>query len=248
MVSAGDESLTDSFTIHDSEGDEQTAKVMARAVRETQAVLEQRWGLPFPSGCRVYVLTDWRKFISQSAPPLYRPLALLTRPLWRAKAERIFKLAGGWNLPWPGAPAVGVKPPRLRLKREESLGRYLFVPVDDPDEKTRQLTCHELTHAFTSHLKLPVWLNEGLAMRAVDHLIGGESMLPETKEIAADSNPPVAPLVRIYADAYWRVRALDESHHDELCSLLEKRRSAREIQVWYTESGQNDLNSVGRTP
>ena len=33
-------------------------------------------------------------------------------------------------------------------------------------EKIQHLTCHELVHACTAHLRLPFWLNEGIAVDA----------------------------------------------------------------------------------
>ncbi len=230
--------------VHHQPVDAHTAAVMAQTATQTQRILATRWALPTPRRCQMFVLTDCREFIDASAPGFYRPLIALSRPLWRARAERIFALAGGWNIPWRGAPAVGVKPPRLLPKDRDSLGARLFQTVDDADEKTRRLTCHELTHAFTAHLRLPAWLNEGLAMRAVDHLISGDSLLAESRQLVSGDATAIDPsayrkaaadsdgLVRFYANAYWRTRALDEAHHDELTELLSQRRSAQQLRAW----------------
>jgi len=45
--------------------------------------------------------------------------------------------------------------------------------------KVQQIACHELVHAFTSHLRLPVWLHEGLAMVTVDRLLQNQSIQGE---------------------------------------------------------------------
>ena len=219
-----------------------TAMEMADSVEKTVAILKQRWGLGVPGGCQLRVLTDWHEFIDQTAPALYRGLVKLTMPLWRRRAERAFALAGGWMIPWRGRPVVGVKPPELLRPSESDLGRRLFVPVTDLLEKVRHLTCHELTHACTAHLRLPTWLNEGLAMRAVDHLVGRPTVLEETRTLA-EVDPSVLrtrsyrrlagrdhdALIRLYATGYWVTRNLDEESPDVLTAILQRRRPSREV-------------------
>ena len=214
---------------------------MAEVVERTGELLRS-WGLRPPLHSEIRVLTDWAEFIDRTAPAWLRPLLALTRPLWRGRAERAYALAGGWMIPWPGLAVVGVKPPELLAHSEPSLGDRLFVPVPEPLEKVRHLTCHELTHAFTAHLRLPAWLNEGLAMRAVDHLAGRPTVLEETRDLvghhwseletrafrriaAADHDA----LIRLYATGYWVTRRLDEERLEVLQGLLERRRPRREV-------------------
>jgi hypothetical protein len=220
----------------------ETAEVMAEAVEVTADVLQSRWGLGVPANCSVHVLTDWAKFIDETTPSRLRIFAKLSKPLWRRRAERMYAVAGGWTIPWRGQPAVGVKPAELLSRSEPSLGDELFVRVTDPLEKVRYVTCHELTHAFTAHLRLPPWLNEGVAMRAVDHLAGHPTVLEETRSDVED-DPSVfktreylrlarrdhRALLRVYTTGYWVVRSLDEGRPSSLKDMLGHRRSQRAV-------------------
>lgn len=220
---------------------EAAAHAMTEAAKATTSLLAARWRLPMPQGCELHVLTDCFEFIDRTAPTLLRPLLRITQRWWRPRAERAFALAGGWTIPWKSGPAVGVKPPELLLSGEPSLGDRLFVAIEDPLEKVKHLTGHELTHAFTAHLRLPSWLNEGLAMRAVDHLAGFATVREETRRLA-QFDPEVLDsrayrriassdhdaLIRLYATGYWVTRRLDEERSPILSDLLEGRRPARE--------------------
>jgi len=218
------------------------AKAMAEAVEKTVAVVERHWNLSVPRGCEVHVLTNLEAFIDQTVPRHLRFLVNLSKPLWRSRAQRSFSLAGGWMLPWRGHPSVGVKPPELLAQVKSGLGDRLFIPVTDPWEKVLHLTCHEFTHACTAHLRLPPWLNEGLAMRAVDHMVGQPTVLEETRSMVqfdpsvlnSRSYRRVKPgdfdaLIRLYATGYWITRQLEDENPVVLAELLKQRRSSREI-------------------
>ncbi len=221
---------------------EEAARAMAEAVEATAGVVASRWGLAVPPGCRIYVLTNWEIFLEDTVPPHLRLLVWLSKPLWKGRVTRTFELAGGWMLPWKGRPAVGVKPPHLLPGDRSSLGDRLFEPEPDLLAKVQQLTSHEFTHACTAHLRLPAWLNEGLAMLAVDHMVGRSTVLEETRALAA-SDPTTVDgrayrrvrrgdhdaLLRLYATGYWATRRLDEGDPEALARLLERRRSRREV-------------------
>lgn len=223
-------------------GYEETASAIADAVEATARVVERQWNLAIPAGCEVHVLTDWQQFLDQTVPKSLRLLMRLTRPLWRARVERTFPLVGGWTLSWRGKPTVGVKPPELLAQSSPGLGDQLFVPVPDLLEKVRQVTCHELTHACTGHLRLPPWLHEGLAMRAVDHYVGYPTVLEASRTLAqADlsalddrsyrrvSSGQYDALIRLYATGYWATRQLEEAQPAVLEELLQRRRPLREV-------------------
>lgn len=217
--------------------EEATARAMAHAVEGTVKVLKNRWGLPRPKRCRLYVLLDWREFLGQTTPGWLRPFGFFTWPLWRPRVERTFALAGGWMLPWLGNVAVGVKPPTLLKQADHRLGERLYRPVPDLLDKVEHITGHELTHAFTAFLRLPPWLNEGLAMRAVDHLVGAETILEETRDLVRPdpatfrsrayrrlSERDHDALLELYATGYWLVRQLDHGGGEEVRELLRRRR------------------------
>ena len=221
--------------------DIETAEAMAEAVEKTAQLLSHRWHLPTPLGCRLFVLTGWQDFIDQTAPRFLRPFIALTRPLWASRIAQVYDFAGGWMLPWGKRPSVGVKPPRLLERSDTSLGKRLFLPTPDLLEKVKRITCHELTHAFTLHLRLPPWLNEGVAMRAVDHVVGHPTVRPETREFV-DADPGVLraqayrrtlragddALLQLYASGYWLTRMIDEGTGAELARVLRSRGSRRE--------------------
>jgi hypothetical protein len=215
---------------------------MAEAVEKTIAIVTEHWHLAVPKGCEVHVLTDLDEFVDQTVPKSLYHLVNLTKPLWQPRAQRAFTLAGGWMLPWPGCLAVGVKPPELVVRSTSRLGERLFVAVSDPLEKVQHLTCHELTHACTAHLRLPPWLNEGLAMRTVDHMVGYPTILETTRAmvqfdqsvLSSRAYRRIKPndydsLIRLYATGYWVTCQLEESHPTTLGELLKRKRSIREV-------------------
>ena len=215
---------------------------MAAAVGETSRVLQDHWNLQRPVGCEVYVLTDAFRFIGETVPRHLSLLVALTMPLWRGRAERAFEIAGGWMLPWPGRMAVGVKPPDLLASSKTGLGERLFKPVPDLSEKARHITCHELTHAWTAHLRFPPWFNEGLAMRAVDHLAGYPTVREETSTESSSDLSALDPkayrrvesadheaLLSLYSTGYWLTRRLEDQAPDILRDLLKRRRPSGEV-------------------
>jgi hypothetical protein len=97
------------------------------------------------------------------------------------------------------------------------------------EDWVRHNTCHELTHASTDHLHLPLWLHEGLAMLAVDLLAGAATVRPDTLpchvagvEAPGRSGPSTAPdaMVRRAVRGYWTTRYLAETQSDFLRDLL----------------------------
>jgi len=218
------------------------AEAITETVEKTALVLQNQWDLQSPANCEVHVLTDASGFIEETAPRHLRLLIALTKPLWRGRAERAFQIAGGWMLPWPGRLAVGVKPPDLLAESKTELGERLFKPVVDPLEKVKRLSCHELTHAWTAHLRLPPWINEGLAMRAVDHMVGYPTVREETsaeatfdlsaldsKAYRRVSSADHEALLVLYSSGYWLTRRLEDQAPRILRDLLKRRRPSREV-------------------
>jgi hypothetical protein len=237
---------------------EAIAQVMTAAVAETDALLSRRWGLTGTRACEIHVLTSWERFVDETVPARYRPWVRISKPLWRGRAARTFAVAGGWMLPWPGRPAVGVKPPELLKSSATPMGVRLFEPVSDPVEKVRHLTCHEFTHACTAHLRLPVWLNEGLAMVAVDHLAGHQTVRGDTRGLVTSDPSSLdrrgyrrvragdeKALLRLYATGYWITRQLDASNASALRELLSRRRPRREVRRLAAEAFDSALVQAG---
>lgn len=226
-----------------------SAETIASAVEATARFLQDQWNLHPPADCQVHILTDLSSFIEDSVPGRLKLLVALTKPLWRGRAERTFEIAGGWMLPWPGRMAVGVKPPDLLASSKTSLGERLFKPVPDLGEKTRHIACHEFTHAWTAHLRLPSWINEGLAMRAVDHVVGYPTVREETSAQVSRDLSALDPrafrrvkttdhqaLLALYSTGYWLTRRLEDERPDILWDLLKHRRSSGEVNRLVSEA------------
>jgi len=79
-------------------------------------------------------------------------------------------------------------------KSDRSIGARLFVEEPDINNKIQHFTCHELVHACSSHLRLPMWLNEGIAMVTVDRFVGEQTVRMDTldlvKNFSAHNQPP----------------------------------------------------------
>jgi len=216
------------------------AGLIGQAVNESVHLIQKEWGLEVPADGRVYVMTSWRHFVFHSASWAWKVLLAVTYPLWSPRVRRIWAMAGGWNQHYGKRTATGVKPARLMKEAATTNpGEQIFVQVDDIRDKVRHVTCHELVHAFTSYLKLPVWLHERLAMVTVDLLAGTPTVRADTQAVLADgsvgwqSRPRTADaeaLVREYARSYWVTRYLAETKPELLQSVLEKRRSHQQLE------------------
>jgi hypothetical protein len=216
--------------------EKKTGQAVEEAVHKTQSLLKDKWNLVPPEDCAVYVMNSWLQFAFQSAPWRRKALLLVFFPLWAPNARRLWGMAGGWMMRHGERRAVGVKPPRLIRQGSSEIGERIFLPESDVMETLQRIVCHELTHAFTADLSLPVWLYEGLAMVATDAYFGRPTVHPETvSEIAGtlavmqQMGAQVLNLedheatVRLYLRAYWITRYLDEAHPDILRKLLSQR-------------------------
>jgi hypothetical protein len=237
------------ITLHFNEQDQESALLVMRAAGETEELLRSRWSLEFPPDCHLLVMTSWFQFMFTASPMLWRIPLALTLPLWVGRVASTWKVAGGWTNRFGRRVAIGVKPPALLETADRRIGKRIFVEQDDPREKVRQITCHELTHAATSRLRLPLWLNEGLAGRAVDHFSGHSTIRIETLATLTDPERNPRPLgyrqlrtrdrdmvVYQFSRGYWLTRWLDEIDPDALLRLLSTRLPASDIEDMLAET------------
>ena len=219
-----------------SSEDEQTARVIADAVDATLRLATDSWGLAPPKDCRLYVMTSWRGFFFESAPAAWKVLLAVGYPLWCGRARRVWLLSAGWTPRYSRRVAIGIKPPRLVQGSDRSVGARLFIEEPDPTAKLRHVTCHELIHAASAHLKLPAWLNEGLAAVSVDRFMGQPTIREDSLDLLEQAEPKAAPpsyraMARLRGEAlayhavrgYWIVRLLEETHPSFVRSLLNVR-------------------------
>jgi hypothetical protein len=227
------------LTLFFDPGEREAAELIGQACEKSIQIIHECWGLDTPEDCRVYVMTSWLRFLFHAPPWPWRVLVGITLPLWYFRARKLWALAGGWHQQFGQRRAVGVKPPGLLKLADTGIGERIFVRENDLDEKVRRNTCHELTHAFTSHLGLPMWLNEGLAMATVDRFAGKPTVKPETVEVLAQPPRDTSPgryrqlrgenmddLVFYHCvRGYWLTCYLEDTQPDLLSDLLRARHS-----------------------
>jgi hypothetical protein len=101
---------------------------------------------------------------------------------------------------------------------------HIFVEEKDIETNVQHITCHELVHACSAHLKLPAWLNEGIATVTVDRFLDRQTIHEKTLALVRAFLPKGAPptyrqLSRMSGETfayhavrgYWLVRYLEES-------------------------------------
>lgn len=224
-------------------GEQETADLIAGACDRAVELARETWGLGPPENCRIHTMTSWLGFVFQSAPWPWRVLLGATMPLWCFRARRTWPYSAAWTQRYGRRVAIGVKPPRLLAQSDRSIGARVFVEEADPSVKVRLVTCHELVHACSAHLRLPSWLNEGIAVVTVDRFLGRATIRRETLALVRDFAPKAAPptyrqLSRMGAEAiayhtvrgYWLARYLEEERPGFLRRMLSSRRAANEIE------------------
>lgn len=210
------------------------AVIIAEACERSVALIRGRWGLPVPKDCRVFVMTSWFDFLMQSSPWYWKPLLIQTMPWTARRARAIWPYSGGWTVSFGKRRAVGIKPPRLIQSGNRSIGDSVFTRDRDLTEIVQTITCHELVHAFTGHLRLPAWLHEGLATLAMEDYLGRRIVRNDT--LASLTGAPYTgrpndrmaagqpqQLVVQFARGYWLTRYIDETRPDLLRTLLAER-------------------------
>ena len=225
-------------------GEGEAADLIGAACQQAAAIIEARWGLEAPAGLRVYVLTSWPRFVLHSAPLYWWPLLTISWPWWIYRTAARWKIARGWEQNYWTRQAVGVKPPRLvapLVASSATAGKY-FELEQGPEELIRSTAGHELTHAYTAHLRLPMWLNEGLAMRTVDELFARPMVKRESLELLEDAARGGAPagyarisardqaaILYHYVRGYWITRYVEATRPELLRRVLAGRRGWRGV-------------------
>ncbi len=221
----------------------QAAAVFEDACLKSIPILRELWGLEIPRNCRVYVMTSWQGFMFRAFGwPVKIGLAL-TLPLWALRVKRQWPLVAGWTYRLRNGAVVGVKPPALLAAADTRLGQRVYFREPDLNRRVQNALCHELAHAFTGQLRLPLWLNEGIAMVTADRFAGKATIRPETIVLLEKTQPKTGPagyrnlmskgddgIVYNYVRGYWIVRSLEWDHPGLVKGLLEKRRTAGEIE------------------
>ena len=202
----------------------ETAGLIASACDRSLQLARELWGLDPPVHCHIYVMSSWLEFIFQSAPWPWRVLLAGSFPLWVFRARRTWPYAAAWTQRYGRRVAIGVKPPRLLAQSDRRGGERIFVQEEDSHAQLQQVTCHELVHACSAHLRLPAWLNEGIAIYTTDRFAGRLTVRQETAALLLPPQSAAAPpsyrdlyrmdvvaIANHSARAYWLVRYLEET-------------------------------------
>ena len=205
--------------------EQETVDLISSACAKAIQLSQELWGLAAPDDCRIHVMTSWLGFVFQSAPWPWRILLGATIPFWCFRARRTWPYSAAWTQRYGKRVAIGVKPPRLLEQSDRSIGVRMFVEEKDMKVNVQHVTCHELTHACSAHLRLPTWLNEGIATVTVDRFLKRPTIREETLAFMRGFLPKGAPptyreLSRMGGEAiayhgmrgYWLVRYLEEEH------------------------------------
>jgi hypothetical protein len=233
------------LTLYYDAGDGETAELVQQACTKSLSLIQNLWGLASPQDCRIYVLnSSWLGCLFHAAPWGWRFWMGITLPLWYFRAKRSWQLAAGWALPFGKRRFVGIKPPRLIQLSDRSMGSRIFTQPDNLEAKVQHTACHELTHACAAPLRLPAWLNEGLAMFTVDEFVGGSTIRLDTLAILRHSTAKPAAtryqrvnlrdheaIVYLYVRGYWITRFLEETQPGLLKQLLTQRFGHQELET-----------------
>ena len=232
--------IVDDITILFDPNEKPSADLLAETCAESIPVIFALWGLKVPPKCKIYVMTSWQKFLFQSAPWYRKIFIFLLFPLLYVQINRQWPKIAGWTL--MGQPIIGIKAPSLLDLQDKEIGKKIYVPESDLNKKVQGYLCHELVHVCANHLKLPLWLNEGIAMYTVDKLSGKPTVKLETLKLL-DNNPQkhrflnyrtlananVDEIVYNYVRGYWLARYLEKNYPGFVSQLLQKRQDEREL-------------------
>jgi hypothetical protein len=220
----------------------EAAELVRRACEKSARLIRECWNLDTPEDLRVYVLTSaWLRSTFHSAPWGWRILMGAALPFWYFRARRLWQVAGGWQQQYGRRRTVGIKTPRLLSQGDSGLGDRIFILERDRASQVQRITCHELVHAYTAHLKLPAWLHEGLAMLTVDRFFERPTIKSETIETLhrlpgntngarkLDLKDPNA-VIYLYVRGYWLTRYIEETQPELLKGLLVRRYSHEELE------------------
>ena len=222
--------------------DRDVARQLGEAADQATQFLRRYWNLEPPAHYRIYVMDSLIAFRLHAAPRHLRLLLGLLLPLWYRNAMKLWPRVGGLTEPYQSSPAIGIKPPRLQETADRSLSEQYMLHEPDVSTRLRGMLCHELMHAFTAHLSLPMWLNEGLALLSVERFLKKPIIRPDAAALLkprGEGKPPSnyrrishldnGQLAYDYARAYYITRLLDETQAPFLRDLLAERRKDDDI-------------------
>ena len=235
--------ITSGITVVFDASEQDTAELIADTVDKVLCLIQEKWGLNRPQDCRIYIMTFWWDFFFRSAPWPWKIMLVIALPLWSLRAQRVWPYSAAWTQRYGRRVAIGIKPPWLLEVSDKSIGVHMYVDEKDTNTKVRHVTCHELTHACSAHLKLPAWLNEGIAQVTVDCFLEKRTIRTDTLELVQSFTPKGRPptyrelsrmggktLAYHAVRGYWLVRFLEDQCPGFLKRKLISYRESRKIE------------------
>lgn len=216
---------------------------MVLACDKSVQTITEAWQLKTPKDCRVYILSSWPRCVFLGAPLGSQILLGVTLPFWYREFKQRWIYSGGWSQRYGDRQVVGIKSPRLIAQNPDSFGESIFIKEDESELKVLSIVCHELTHAYSSHLHLPTWMHEGLAMVSADRCLRKMTVLPNTLQLLQNGdnrNRPTGDLnmmaqsreeiILLYVRGYWLTRYLTDTRPELVKELLKKKYSHQELE------------------
>jgi hypothetical protein len=223
--------------------EQKTADLISQTGEKAVQLAQESWGIAPPHDCRIYVMTSWMQFLRHSTPWSWKILLGATVPFWYFRIKRTWPYSAAWTQRYGKRIAIGVKPARLLEQSDRSISIRMFIEEKDSSINVQHVTCHELVHACSAYLRLPMWLNEGIATVTVDRFLGRPTMREDTLQFMKDFLPKKEPptyrqLSRMGGEAiaynglrgYWLVRFLEEERPGFLRRMFSRRRDSKTIE------------------
>jgi hypothetical protein len=222
---------------HTTEFDRDNETLLSEACCEAVNFLQKTWELSVPS-CHVYVTRKWQTIYLEQPPFLWKTVYKLGLSVFkdrRARLEKLWQRSAGWFERYGKLHLIAIKP--LQYFQSVNLGVSPLYQVMNAKQKFCNTLVHELTHAFTAHLKLPLWLNEGVALLAAEQALGYGGLKEGTLELLHTPRKRISYLnlpnlagedfFYHYAKGYWLTRYLEK--HGGLEFFLRRRRGYSRI-------------------
>jgi hypothetical protein len=217
---------------HQQEPSSKTEVLVREACCQAVDFLQNTWSLKVPN-CHVYITAKWQTIILEQAPSLYKFMNQASFIFLRNRykvLDSLWNRSAGWFQRHGKLCLIAVKPLH-EFEKMNLTNHPLYTPMS-AEEKFSNTLVHELTHAFTAHLTLPLWLNEGIALLTAERALGYGAVKRETLDYLTtpQKGSSYYQLAKLsnekffyhYARGYWLTRYLQEQHEDVLRQLLSK--------------------------
>jgi hypothetical protein len=218
---------------HLTEPSRETESLLGEACCCAVNFLQGTWQLAVPN-CHVYVTPKWQTIYLEHPPLVWKTMYKLGLSVLKNRRERLETLwqrSAGWFQRFGKLHFIAIKP-LVYFQTVNLQQSPLYKPMT-PSQKFCNTLVHELTHAFTVHLKLPLWLNEGFALLAAEQALGYGGLREGTLELLHTPRKTISyfklpslageDFFYHYAKGYWLTRYLEEQGGLE--PLLKKRHS-----------------------